>query len=179
MEGGQRAPMRNLELKFRCADLDAVRDRAHCLGARDAGRRYQHDTFFPAPLGRLKLRDFGDGCGELIAYRRPDAVEARGSDYLLAPTTDAAALREALRFGLGSAGEVKKHRHLFRWKHTRIHLDEVEGLGSFVELETVIAEQPEADARRELAQVVEALELSPADCVAPAYVDLINARHPG
>jgi adenylate cyclase class IV len=171
--------MRNLELKFRCDDLNVARERVRALGAQDTGVLHQHDAFFPAPLGRLKLRDFGDGRGELIAYRRPDAVEARGSDYLLAPTADPAALRDALAFVLGSAGEVRKRRHLFLWKHTRIHLDEVDDLGSFVELETVIREQPEAEAQRELAQVVEALRLRPEDCIAPAYVDLIRARHSG
>lgn len=171
--------MRNLELKFRCEDLNGVRERARALGAEDAGVLHQHDAFFPAPLGRLKLRDFGDGRGELISYRRPDAVEARGSDYLLAPTTDPVALRDALAFALGSAGEVRKRRHLFLWRHTRIHLDEVDNLGSFVELETVTREQTEADVQWELAQVVEALGLRPEDRIAPAYVDLIRARHSG
>ena len=171
--------MRNLELKYCCDDLTPLRERAQALGARDAGVLQQHDAFFQAPLGRLKLRDFGDGHGELIAYRRADAVEARSSDYLLAPTTDPAALREALGFALGSAGEVRKRRHLFLWQHTRIHLDEVQDLGSFVELETVIREQSEADAQRELAQVVEALALRAEDRLAPAYVDLIRARHSG
>jgi len=171
--------MRNLELKFRCEDLDAVRDRARAWGAHDAGVLEQYDAFFPAPMGRLKLRDFGNGTGELIAYRRPDAVEARGSDYVLSPTADPVTLREALAFALGSAGEVRKQRHLFLWRHTRIHLDEVRGLGSFVELETVIREQPETDAQRELAAVVEALGLRPEDRIAPAYIDLIRARHSG
>lgn len=171
--------MRNLELKFRCDDLNVAREQAQALGAQDAGVLHQHDAFFPAPLGRLKLRDFGDGRGELIAYRRADAVEVRGSDYLLAPTADPAGLRDALAFALGCAGEVRKRRHLFLWKHTRIHLDEVADLGSFVELETVIREQSEADAQRELAQVVEALALRSENRIAPAYVDLIRARHSG
>jgi adenylate cyclase class IV len=171
--------MRNLELKFRCEDLHAVRERARMLGAQDAGVLEQFDAFFPALHGRLKLRDFGDGSGELIAYRRPDAVEARGSDYVLAPTADPAALREALAFALGSAGEVRKQRQLFLCQHTRIHLDEVRDLGSFVELETVIREQSEADAQQELAQVVDGLGLRPEDRIAHAYVDLIRSRHSG
>lgn len=161
--------MRNLELKFRCADLDAVRQRALALGAVDSGTLHQHDTFFPAPLGRLKLRDFGTGQGELIAYRRPDATEVRGSDYLLAATSDPDSLRRALEFA----------RRLLLWRHTRIHLDEVEALGSFVELETVIAGQPEAEARQELERVVAALELPASDRIASAYVDLNPDCYPG
>lgn len=171
--------MRNLELKFRCADLEVMRQRAEALGAEDAGTLYQHDVFFPASHGRLKLRDFGNGQGELIAYRRPDAVEARGSDYLLAAAPDPRSLRETLEFALGCAGEVKKRRRLFLWRQTRIHLDEVEGLGSFVELETVMNGQSEADARQELEQVVAALALEPADCVATAYVDLKQDSYSG
>jgi adenylate cyclase class IV len=171
--------MRNLELKFRCADLEAVRLRALALGAMDSGTLHQHDTFFPAPLGRLKLRDFGNGQGELIAYRRPDATEARGSDYLLAAASDPDSLRRALEFALGSAGEVRKTRRLLLWRQTRIHLDEVEALGSFVELETVIAGQPEAEARLELERVVAALELPASDRIASAYVDLNPRCCPG
>jgi len=168
--------MRNLELKFHCTDLGGIRARAEALGAEDRGDLRQRDSFFPAALGRLKLRDFGDGTGELIAYRRPDSTEARGSDYLLAKLTDPAALRGVLSFGLGEAGTVCKQRRLFLWRHTRIHLDEVEGLGEFVELETVIVEQPEAEAHEELRRVVDALGLRDEDRIARAYVDLLNDR---
>ncbi|MGV3724339.1 MAG: class IV adenylate cyclase [Actinomycetota bacterium] len=168
--------MRNLELKFRCADPGMIRTRAAVLGAEDGGRLWQRDTFFPAELGRLKLRDFGDGAGELIAYRRPDSTEARGSDYLLANLTDPDALRRVMSFGLGEAGTVRKQRRLFLWRHTRIHLDEVEGLGDFVELETVIVEQTEDAAHEELRLVVEALGLRDQDRIARAYVDLLNDR---
>jgi predicted adenylyl cyclase CyaB len=168
--------MRNLELKFRCADLGAIRTRAAGLGAEDRGRLMQRDTFFPAGLGRLKLRDFGDGAGELIAYRRPDSTVARGSDYLLTNLTDPDALRRVLSFGLGEAGVVSKRRQLYLWRHTRIHLDEVEGLGDFVELETVIVEQTEDAAHEELRHVVDALGLRDEDRIARAYVDLLNDR---
>lgn len=168
--------MRNVELKFRCADLGVIRLRAEALGAEDRGGLSQWDSFFAAPLGRLKLRDFGDGRGELIAYRRPDSTEARGSDYLLANVTDPDALRGVLSFGLGDAGAVRKQRRLFLWRHTRIHLDLVEGLGEFVELETVIVEQSEAAAHEELRWVVDALGLRDEDRIARAYVDLFNDR---
>lgn len=171
---GALTEMRNWEIKCRRGDLEGVRERARVMGARDAGVIEQEDTFFPAPGARLKLRDFGEGTGELIAYVRADAGEARGSDYRIYRTDDVPALREALTHGLGMAGQVRKRRHLFLWRYTRIHLDQVEGLGSFVELETVIADQPEADARDELESVARALGVDRMAPVPQAYVDLFN-----
>lgn len=166
--------MRNIEIKCRCEDLDAVRTRAEALGARDAGVLRQTDTFFPAPGARLKLRDFGDGTAELIGYRRPDEAGARGSDYRLFPTTDAAGLESTLAHALGISGVVRKVRHLFLLEHTRIHLDEVEGLGSFVELETVMSGQTEAQANEELNRILRGLNLEACEPIAGAYFDLLE-----
>jgi predicted adenylyl cyclase CyaB len=164
----------NIELKCECPRPDAVLARALALGARDCGFLDQEDTFFPAPLGRLKLRDFGDGTGELIGYRRPDATEARASAYLISKTAEPSALKKVLAYALGEDGVVRKRRRLLLFRHTRIHLDEVEGLGSFLELETVISEQSEPEARAELAEVARALRLEGEKPVGPAYIDLLR-----
>jgi predicted adenylyl cyclase CyaB len=169
-------PRRNIELKCRCADLAEVRQRARQLGATDAGVLQQHDTFFDAPLGRLKLRDFGDGRAELISYRRPDTAEARGSDFFVCPVTEPATLRAALAHALRTGGSVRKRRHLFLYRHTRIHLDDVEGLGEFVELETVMAGQSEGEAHAELRHVAAALALKLEDAIPQPYVELMTGR---
>ena len=171
--------MRNWELKCRCGDLEAVRGRALALGARDVGVLEQTDTFFPAPEGRLKLREFGEGAGELIAYRRADGTEARGSDYLLCQVSEPERLREALAFALGTRVVVRKRRRLLLWRHTRIHLDDVEGLGSFVELETVMSGQTDAAARAELEEAAAALGLDACEPVSGAYVDLLERQQRG
>ena len=167
---------RNIELKCRCADLGEVRQRARELGATDAGVLEQDDVFFDAPLGRLKLRDCGDGRAELISYRRPDTAGARGSDFFAYPVADPAALRATLAHALRTGGAVRKRRHLFLYRHTRIHLDEVEGLGQFVELETVMSGQSEGEAEAELRHVAAALSLKPEDAVAQPYVELVPRR---
>jgi predicted adenylyl cyclase CyaB len=164
--------MRNLEVKARCGDLETVRERAERLGARSAGTLRQHDTFFAAPHARLKLRVADQGAAELIAYRRADAPSARESEYFVYSTADAPRLLAVLTRALGRAGVVEKRRRLYLYGHTRIHLDEVRGVGDFVELETVLAGQDEGDARAELETVVAALGLAPDDLVAGAYVDL-------
>lgn len=166
--------MRNLELKARCADLDAAAERAERLGARRAGALEQRDTFFAATHARLKLRELGDGGAELIAYRRPDTAAARGSDYELCPVAEPARLAAVLAHALGTTGRVEKRRVLYLYEHTRIHLDRVRGLGDFVELETVVTDQPESEARAELVRVAAALALGADDLVAEAYVDLVG-----
>jgi predicted adenylyl cyclase CyaB len=168
---------RNIEIKCRCADLRDVRRRAEALGARDAGVLAQVDTFFVAPRSRLKLRDFGDGRAELISYVRADRTEARASDYVVAPVADPEALARALTMALGTTGVVRKRRHLFLYKHTRIHLDDVQDLGSFVELETVLTDIGDDEGHRELQEVAAALGLHPDDHVAKPYVELLAAMH--
>jgi predicted adenylyl cyclase CyaB len=166
---------RNIEIKCRCAELSGVAARARTLGARDAGVLLQTDTFFRAPDARLKLRDFGDGRAELISYRRADAVTARGSDYLVCPVAEASLLAATLEHALGSTGTVRKRRHLFLHQHTRIHLDDVVGLGTFVELETVISEQTDAEAQNELVDIAVALGLDlERDSVPVPYVELLR-----
>jgi predicted adenylyl cyclase CyaB len=167
-------PNRNIELKVRCEDLVAVRRRAESLGAQDRGVLHQRDVFFQSPLARLKLREFGDGTAELISYRRSDTGEPRGSDYLICPVAEPNQLAAVLSHALGTAGIVKKTRHLLLYRHTRIHLDEVDGLGSFVELETVLAGQSDADGHAELRQVAAALDLRVHDGVAEPYVELLS-----
>lgn len=166
--------MKNLEQKFRCPDLAAADAAAQRLGATDRGILKQHDYFFSAPLARLKLRRIGgrEG-GELISYRRPDSSDARTSDYTIAPIANADALITTLTHALGAPRELVKTRHLFIYKSTRIHIDQVADLGTFVELETMLTTQTPAEAEAELSTVVDALGLR--DAVPTAYVDLVNA----
>jgi len=129
------APQRNLEIKARDANPRRSLELALELGAEDRGEISQRDTYFGHANGRLKLREQDPGDTELIQYRRADEAGPRVSDYRLVPVGDADALREALDAALGTLVVVEKSRRLLIWEGVRIHLDEVEGLGSFVELE--------------------------------------------
>jgi homotetrameric cytidine deaminase len=145
------APRRNVELK--ALDPDPARSLAVCrdLGAEDRGVLRQRDTYFRARAGRLKLREEKPGEATLIQYERPDAAQARESRYRLTPAPDPDALRAALDAALGRLVVVDKERHLLLWDGVRIHLDTVQGLGSFVELEGVAP--PESDRTTEHAKV--------------------------
>ena len=128
---------RNIELKAR--DPDPERTLLTCgeIGARDHGLLDQRDTYFHAPRGRLKLREQVPGGAWLIAYDRADRPEERLSSYRLAAVSEPRGLREALDASLGIELTVHKRRRLLLWRSVRIHLDEVTGLGHFVELEAV------------------------------------------
>ena len=166
----------NIELK--AADVDPAASERACraLGAADGGLLVQRDTYFGVGRGRLKLReDLERGSGELIFYLRADEAGLRSSSYWRAPAGDPAALRDLLAAAHEVVGVVTKRRRLFLHRNVRIHLDEVEGLGSFVELESVLdvagSESPEEAAA--LAEVVAALGLAGRETVAAGYLELL------
>jgi homotetrameric cytidine deaminase len=150
-------PSRNVELKAHDPDPGRTLERALAAGAEDRGLLRQRDTYFAVARGRLKLREEEPGEATLIAYERPDAATERVSSYRLVPVPDPDALREALGASAGVLVEVVKRRHLLLWETVRIHLDEVRGLGSFLELEAVA--EPGSDLTRERAQVARLREL--------------------
>ncbi|MEN9417860.1 MAG: hypothetical protein RI988_1480 [Pseudomonadota bacterium] len=166
---------RNIEIKARIDDVHALLPRARALAEGEPELLVQDDTFFLAARGRLKLRVLEGASAELIAYERADATEARASDYVRVPVPDPSGLREALARALGVCGRVRKRRWLLRSGATRIHLDEVEGLGHFMELEVVMREgQADAEGVATAEALMHALGLAEAPRLAAAYVDLLE-----
>ncbi len=169
--------MRNLELKARVVDLDAVRPLA--VAVSDVPQRVlvQTDTYFRCSHGRLKLREIDGADTELIWYVRANNPEMRASDYLRVSVTDARPLREALAGACGVLVVVHKQRELFGYRNVRIHLDRVDGLGEFVELEAVLGDPPDLDAAMsDLAFLSEQLQLDPAMHVGRSYSDLAQGE---
>lgn len=168
---------RNIEIKARIDSVEALLPRAAALAAGSPEIIDQDDTFFRVPMGRLKLRVFADGSGELIHYHRPDGEQARASDYVRVPAPDPDALRQALVRANGLLGRVRKRRWLLRVGATRIHLDRVEGLPDHMELEVVLHEGQGDDEGRAIAEALMGeLGLADAPRVAGAYLDLLTAR---
>ncbi len=165
----------NLEIKARAADPGRLRSTAAALAGRPGAVIEQRDTFFVVPKGRLKVREFADGTGELIAYERPDDSGPKESVYTRVACEDASVLVRALSSVLPVRGEVRKRRELFIAGRTRIHVDEVAGLGSFVELEVVLEDhEPPEVGRQEAEALMNALSVSDSDLVSGAYVDLLE-----
>jgi adenylate cyclase class IV len=170
---------RNVEIKARVPDMAALHRRVAAIADSGPTRIDQDDTFFRCHTGRLKLRVFADGHGELIAYERPDSAGPKTSDYLITPTADPDGLRNALTRALGQIGRVRKRRTLFLVGATRIHLDEVDGLGDHLEFEVVLRDDQSAEEGDALARdLLHRLEVSPAHLIAGAYLDLLSRKTP-
>jgi homotetrameric cytidine deaminase len=177
------APNRNVELKARDHDPEATLRAALAHGAQDQGVLTQVDTYFAAREGRLKLReerrDQAAPEATLIAYARADDAQARTSAYHLVGVPDPAALKAALDASLGTVIAVEKVRRLLLWEGTRIHLDAVQGLGTFVELEAVAgvggSDSGLSDEHRKVAELRQVLDIADEAIEATGYASLLLA----
>ncbi|MEJ2108694.1 MAG: class IV adenylate cyclase [Acidobacteriota bacterium] len=166
---------RNVEIKARIKSVESVFPLAADLADRGPEEIDQDDTFFKCRNGRLKLRTFSPGSGELILYRRADQSGPKESSYFIFPTADPGSLRELLSRAYGQAGRVRKKRTLFLSGRTRIHLDRVESLGDFLELEVVLEEkEPVATGEAVARDLMKKLGVSDDQLLEGAYVDLLE-----
>lgn len=168
---------RNIEIKARVFDfLDAIR-KADQIADQGPAEIAQDDTFFNCDGGRLKLRQFSEGKGELIFYRRVNQAGPKESFFIRSQTIEPETLREALTLAYGQAGRVIKKRTLYLVGRTRIHLDRVEGLGEFLELEVVLSEGDSLDdGVAEAERIMRELGIQQSQLVQTAYVDLLNEK---
>lgn len=178
--------MRNLELKIKCEtmqDLKSIEALAQKHGAIYQDTIEQRDTYFRVSRGRLKLRErwlkeqneAKPVDAELIYYNRPGKRGSRISIYDVLPVSEpellCAMLTKALRDTLVI---VEKERILYIYKNTRIHLDTVKMLGTFVELETVIDEAMSMeDVKAEHQSVIAFLGLGALLPIPSSYSDLL------
>jgi predicted adenylyl cyclase CyaB len=166
---------RNVEIKARVSDLALIQKRAEMIADSRPSVTKQEDTFFQCPNGYLKLRRFSETEGELIYYQRPDSAEARESQYIRSPSHDPRSLCEVLSNSLGVRGVIRKRRTLYIVGQTRIHLDDVENLGSFVEIEVVLSPQQTVSVGiRIVNEIMEKLGISRDDLVEKAYIELLK-----
>jgi len=167
---------RNLEIKAHDPDPPRTLDAALALGE-DRGVLEQRDTYFHAVTGRLKLRETAGETAELISYARADLAGPKVSHYRVVAIHDPEALAAALGDALGVRGVVEKRRRLIHWRNVRIHLDEVTGLGRFVELEAVAASSGGLDAEREkVDELRRALGIADDRLLVPrGYAELLGA----
>ena len=170
---------RNIEIKASIDSVDALLPKVAAIATEGPSEIAQDDTFFKCDSGRLKLRCFSATAGELIFYQRADQSGPKTSFYELAPTATPDALRQCLSLAYGQVGRVRKQRTLFLLGRTRIHLDRVEGLGHFIELEAVLADDESIESGlRDVDQLMLLLGIEPARCIADAYVDLLARSGP-
>jgi len=167
----------NIEIKARVDDFEALKTRAKSISDKPLEVIPQEDTFFNTEKGRLKLRLLAPDLGYLIYYERPDQDGPKRSDYHLAKTNDPEDLKTALSLALGVRGVVKKTRYLYMVGQTRIHVDDVEGLGHFMELEVVMREdQEDAEGQAIAEDLMRRLGVREDALVEGAYMDLLESQ---
>ncbi len=168
---------KNIEIKAKVEDLEDLRKRVERICDGVGEKIDQEDIFFHNSLGRFKLRILAPDRGQLIFYQRSDVAGPKLSNYQIYNTADPEGLKEVINKAAGVRGTVRKRRWLYWFGRTRIHLDLVEGLGAFMELEVVL--QP--DERREegmgaAAELMDILAVGPNDLIDGAYIDLLEEK---
>ena len=164
----------NIEIKARARNFEDIKSRAEKLSDSRGQVISQEDTFFNTPKGRLKLRALTDHA-ELIYYIRPDQEGPKRSDYHITRSTDSENLKCVLGLAYGIRGVVRKTRYLYLVGQTRLHLDNVEGLGQFMELEVVMEEgQSDAEGQKIAEDLMSALGVDSGDLIDGAYMDLLE-----
>jgi predicted adenylyl cyclase CyaB len=177
MTPGPTQPARNIELKARYPDLARARVLCAELGAVESELLIQTDTYYRVSNGRLKLRLIEPGQAELIWYERANRIDSRSSDYVLVKVDNPAGIGAALSGALGVLVEVRKRRTLLLWQNVRIHLDQVEDLGHFIEFEAVLRPGDSQQAGHDrIHQLCKWLSIQQQDWVAESYSDLLIAR---
>lgn len=164
----------NVEIKARCADHDAVRRVLASMSSRLVGSDHQLDTYFRVPEGRLKLRE-GSIENSLIHYVRPDQSGPKTSDVLLYRVAPDPSLRQVLERALGILVVVDKQREIHFVDNVKIHLDTVEGLGTFLEIEAIDADgsRTEAQLQEQCEAFMDAFGVQDADLMEVSYSDML------
>jgi adenylate cyclase class IV len=165
---------KNVEIKARANDFQSQTLLAEKMSDSPPETLIQLDTFFKVEHGRLKLREFPDRLAQLIFYQRCGVPGPKVSDYRITESQDPEGLKSILSDAHTIIATVAKTRRLMIHGRTRIHLDQVIGLGNFIELEVVLCEgESIAEGQSEAKQLMDRLEIGEKDLIAQAYVDLI------
>lgn len=164
----------NIEIKAGIQNWSEMESRVKAISDTDAQKLIQKDIFFNVPNGRLKLRLFADGSGELIQYQRPDTQQTKQSQYQIYKTANPQQLQETLEKALGIWVVVEKTRNLYHVGQTRIHMDQVKGLGNFLELEVVLQFNQNPEEGHAIAEYfIQQLQVQKSDLIDVAYADLL------
>lgn len=169
----------NVEIKAVARDLGEVREGVLGLNPARIGVFHQVDTYFKTARGRLKLREWvDDGRAELVYYDRENVSGPKRSRLITAEVSDPKGVKEILREGLGVMVVVEKVREILRLRGTQIHLDDVKGLGTFIELEREVGDDAVEEGVKELKRLMERLGIADEDLIAGSYSDLLHRKPP-
>lgn len=165
----------NIEIKARASNFNRQKMIAETLSDIPGEQIWQEDIFFKISKGRLKLRIFDSGSGELIYYMKADSNGPKVSQYEISVTNEPESLKNILTSSLGVRGVIKKQRTLYRIGHTRIHFDQVMDLGNFIELEFVMQDNTSKnEALQTIKNLMEKLEIQDNHLIDTAYIEMVS-----
>lgn len=164
---------KNLEIKLQL-DQKTLHDLTTQLSPYYSETLFQTDTYFKTKQGRLKLREENGKNAYLIYYLRPDLEDAKQSDYLFYPIDDVALFLSVMQGSITEEFKVKKQRALYFPKpHIRVHLDQVENLGDFLEIEIILSQEvPLKTAEAQMRQLQDELKLTNLPKINQGYREL-------
>ncbi|MEL6862934.1 MAG: class IV adenylate cyclase [Bacteroidota bacterium] len=163
-----------IEIKARCSQPDQIREILRDHSARAVGTDHQIDTYFKVPNGRLKLRE-GNIENTLIHYQRPNQAGPKNSKVLLYHPSPNPDLKQVLTAAVGILIVVDKQREIYFIDNVKFHIDQVEQLGSFIEIEA-IDEEDRIDPKILLDQCqhyMQLFDIQEADLLEVSYSDLL------
>ena len=164
----------NVEIKAKVQSLTSLENCVKDLCNEDPSEIFQEDIFFKCNNGRLKLRN-SDLLSELIFYKRSDQTDPKKSFYLRSPVESPALIRKVLDQAYGEMGKVRKWRKIYLVEETRIHLDHVENLGDFMEIEVVLSDVEEFEKGViKIHSLIEKLGIKNSQLIEASYIDLIR-----
>ncbi|HSU28815.1 MAG TPA: class IV adenylate cyclase [Chitinophagaceae bacterium] len=171
------APYLNVEIKAACNDPSKIRKYLMENGAEFRGTDEQTDTYFNTPKGRLKLRE-GNIENNLIYYERDDLAGPKSSHFNLVKVMDPTAMKETLTRCLGIKVIIKKKREIYYIRNVKFHLDEIEGLGSFVEIEAgnLLLPLSPQELKEQCVYYLTQFGIRPADMIKTSYSDMLLAN---
>ena len=167
----------NVEIKARCNHPQSVREYLLKHHAEQRGTDEQTDTYFKVQHGRLKLRE-GNIENNLIYYERTNQAGPKNSQFKLVKIEDAKGLKEALTSSIGIKVVVKKKREIYYIKNVKFHIDEVPGLGSFMEIEAgnILADLSQEELKEQCDFYMSELGVLPEDLIEVSYSDMLLAK---
>jgi adenylate cyclase, class 2 len=169
---------KNLEIKAFCTDLEKTEPIVKKIATMFLGLDSQTDTYFYTKNGRFKLRESSISGSYLIPYLRPNQTNAKLSMYAKIDIQDTANVKSLFEQLLGIECIVKKKRSIYLYENIRIHLDEVDELGSFIEFEAVL-DEINSDEKKEQEKVnflLRKLKVGNEDLIAASYENLLKDK---
>ena len=164
--------MQNIEFKAELRNLEAARAQCKALDAQRIGLLRQTDTYYKLPDGRLKKREAPGEPTEWIFYHRPNRARPRMCNYTI--LSDSQARRRWGAYSLKPWLVVRKTRELWMIENVRIHLDEVDELGTFIEFEAMVSKDHDVkECHQSIAHLREAFRPIMGEPVSVSYCDLM------